>query len=786
MQGAVNDIDSGRTSTGIAASTNMDWTWTEQPWLTEDFIQQNATETSDSGAARNEASQHAFEPALNTQEVADSRDDFDRTDYTSQFEMRVDSQVPSAVAQTDLSTIFGDLPSNSGPGQSLASLLQTYASGRTVPEVPLPSERRLQQSQSIHTDVGNITDPSNVDMDTTGQDYEQIARTDERDHLDEDNKDDGSFQDVNSGLFGSGYQLREAPRKLDKFFYGSTFLDMDRSGNYDPNAKPTPLRPQRRQLRLTEHEYFRSDESTDDEREQEEEGGIPKKARIRSWAAGRQAGDQLWVELKFRSEKTRLEVQKILDTIPNPSEAAENPEPTAWKDPDGGTSNSDGLRTCRRTSKHAKRKDYCTKPSIDLTGHPVARGCWGCFSLRIRCPLLDDDATWPCVVCVDDEGNNCDCELITPPERKRSCESCKRRRLTCSYTRESDHSQPCQNCSERGNLCIAGPEKGAARERNSIDKYLYWNSEEERWLPREVLPKKTPKPKPHVSTSCAQCVEAGRSCSLSSGSTKAPCTACDMSGQTCSQKLSGARYKGAKTQIPRPSTNGLRNEAPVQEQQGETKSITTKLCHPITFNYEDETGGQKPCNFCAGPNYPIFGLGHREVEVIDWFDGRGYTEISGGHHGEGEDSTRVCMACTMLRVQVCSCETHDIVPIPGRDAEALDVEGAYMRLLDASNGGGHADLWCSICPGLATHACNNPQSMDTFVQPQVRGIAGCGLLLCDSCAPTVAHDHGGDLQTMLASLKDEESAERPLGLRADFEMLKIDGLLMRYVVNAHI
>ena len=42
--------------------------------------------------------------------------------------------------------------------------------------------------------------------------------------------------------------------------------------------------------------------------------------------------------------------------------------------------------------------------------------------------------------------------------------------------------------------------------------------------------------------------------------------------------------------------------------------------------------------------------------------------------------------------------------------------------------------------------------------------------------------YDGDLQKMLAELKDEPSKERMFGLRVDWELLKQDGLLMRYVL----
>ena len=42
--------------------------------------------------------------------------------------------------------------------------------------------------------------------------------------------------------------------------------------------------------------------------------------------------------------------------------------------------------------------------------------------------------------------------------------------------------------------------------------------------------------------------------------------------------------------------------------------------------------------------------------------------------------------------------------------------------------------------------------------------------------------YDGDLQKMLPKLVDKPTQERMLGFRADYELLKEDGLLMKYVL----
>jgi hypothetical protein len=92
---------------------------------------------------------------------------------------------------------------------------------------------------------------------------------------------------------------------------------------------------------------------------------------------------------------------------------------------------------------------------VDLRNHPVARGCRSCRALCLDCSLMTDEYTWPCDNCVQDE---CDCELITPPAKKGTCEYCRRRRVPFSYIGEgSDPTQPCDTCTSFGAHRIARP-----------------------------------------------------------------------------------------------------------------------------------------------------------------------------------------------------------------------------------------------------------------------------------------------------------------------------------------
>lgn len=81
------------------------------------------------------------------------------------------------------------------------------------------------------------------------------------------------------------------------------------------------------------------------------------------------------------------------------------------------------------------------------------------------------------------------------------------------------------------------------------------------------------------------------------------------------------------------------------------------------------------------------------------------------------------------------------------------------------------EKWCSLCPALAQYDCCTQGAHGK----------GCGLLLCEACMVSVV-SNDGSLERTLKELKDEPTPERVLGLRADAELLRKDGLLGRWIV----
>lgn len=200
------------------------------------------------------------------------------------------------------------------------------------------------------------------------------------------------------------------------------------------------------------------------------------------------------------------------------------------------------------------------------------------------------------------------------------------------------------------------------------------------------------------------------------------------------------------------------------------KIVRTKFCHPIRFEYLDTTpDNSDPCSFCSCAHYSIIGLEERTAEVIEWHDGRGWEEISGGHKGDNVKNTQVCSSCTIARMKVMVCEEHLMARI-SEVGQKRDFDAAFERLL--LNEKTRGERWCTVCCSLVDWEC--------CAEQRVEAKEGCGLALCEDC---VSHLRkcGGSLAKMLTQLGDKATEERLNGLRADFELLKLDGLLMSFV-----
>jgi hypothetical protein len=307
-----------------------------------------------------------------------------------------------------------------------------------------------------------------------------------------------------------------------------------------------------------------------------------------------------------------------------------------------------------------------------------------------------------------------------------------------------------------GYNCVAGPDPSAIRERIRYDKDYSKPIE--------------PVQDDRKFVTCTECRRGKKSCSLKSKFDRPPCKACEEDGIPCTFEA-----------LPRKkSSNNIRKNATKQKEAVSTSSgarcITTAFNHPIHFLHNEE--GE--CTWCTRA-IGIFGRGMREVLVTPSPDGLSYTELEGGENSSGKNDDYMCIKCTIERCPIIGCEGHELRPIDSINMNDIDHAGMFQRLANCEKPL-PTDRWCAVCPAPALYHCCTPQNYDMWgeeVDPRSPEVEGCGLILCEECAVSF-----GELED-LEQVIDAAAAEPEiwiLGVRADVEFLRRDGLLIRNVM----
>jgi Fungal Zn(2)-Cys(6) binuclear cluster domain len=559
------------------------------------------------------------------------------------------------------------------------------------------------------------------------------------------------------------YDFRPNARRMKRPM--STWIDTDDSGTYDPKRNGNATLPQKQ-----------ARGSLSDANKE------VKNKRVRGLRSGARLQRGKQEELPFVESVGKEKAGNLENTNETAYQAKEyktlykrfrnRAEVKTLPNDDLNGVESYSIRARRRPSvESAKSLSSASSegiPPLDLFGLPAtlpeSKGCKTCLNLKISCPLEKDKSTYPCYICVE---NDCECRLIIPPLKKLACEGCCEARKRCSYRDGSNPSLPCENCEKRKQKCIP------CQKRSSGFKPT---------LERPFL-------------SCKQCREKKRQCSLKTKKTGFPCTNCLEGVLECSfQELGNKEVKSLtlkevqKIRISDASKEWTAEE--LQEiftlnatKEGTVKKIKTCLAHPITFNHTPSKDGNDPCHWCDTAAFGIVGNEELEVTVIDWHDGRGYTEVSGGYVGKGLEPSRMCQVCTMERIMVSTCEDHAIHPLPGRNAKTFEFGTALDKLLSETNPpNGNRPLWCSICPSPAFFECLTPQILDLADSRNGTApttLSGCGLLLCESCERLLTNRYRGRLASLISDAITSTAPDFPAGLRPDVSFLLSDGELMR-------
>ncbi|KAF2190865.1 hypothetical protein K469DRAFT_486778, partial [Zopfia rhizophila CBS 207.26] len=444
----------------------------------------------------------------------------------------------------------------------------------------------------------------------------------------------------------------------------------------------------------------------------------------------------------------------------------------------------------------------------DLTGYPAARGCTECYKHHQKCTMIGDNF-WPCQQCQEDGEV---CQPIIQPKVKAKCLRCigLDEEQYCSFelAEVSNQSGMCDQCIEdECETCVAGPAEGYELKRISMDAILYGPDRK------------------HIQ--CTECRYIKKKCSLKKTSDKPPCNYCKKKGLGCTflniPKLEIKKEKGKgkskertsmvergdgwEAMVMTPTWSDFFSEADLKDlvedgdegelerentpmemmtdtagNRGEITSIWTSFSHPIIFNSLNESD----CHFCDLPTFSFVGHFERKVHVLRWLSGLGYTELQGGHREEHEQ-TRMCQFCSMSRVQIMICETHELKPLEDLDLDFDDAVNGLIAVEPRSDAMKYQlQRWCSMCFSLATFICCTLQP--SLITKEGEGgeeeaiLDGCGLCLCDKCEVRLREEFGGDSSEMATAIDKEpkarEDQEDLVVVRADVGFLMKEGLLM--------
>lgn len=438
----------------------------------------------------------------------------------------------------------------------------------------------------------------------------------------------------------------------------------------------------------------------------------------------------------------------------------------------------------------------------DLTGHPAARGCKSCRRYRRHCSMVKD-GIYPCFCCTED---SLQCAPILVSAVKGRCEQCiEDGEDLCSFE-DDPHQTTCDRCIESGHICEALPPGGYKADR--IDIYDIIGGEDRR----------------HVQ--CSTCRQEKKRCSLRKKSDYPPCNYCRRHGIGCTffdlpNVDSQVRREGigevrqpTESEAPEVAVPGsnyftsddladlivgnetIESRSPTPEiemedhagHKGGLTKIRTSFAHPIQFC--TQVDGDSDCNFCEMPLFGMAGHFEREVHVIRWYNGLGFSEIGGGHCEEN-GHTRMCETCTITRLQTLVCPKHKIQRIIS-NGSVQDFYALADELISAKPGSSEMrrklQRWCSMCFSEASFGCSS-------IQPSLHGeeemeIQGCGFKLCDRCETTLREVFNGDADLLASemekvpkiSMADERSCQLEGKARADVGFLRKGGLLMNNII----
>jgi hypothetical protein len=567
------------------------------------------------------------------------------------------------------------------------------------------------------------------------------------------------------------YQLRKGINRQKAV----TYIDTDKTGDYDPATEARLKELRKRRAKVA--------------KKSKSKGGDKEKKKHKTQ---KESTPKLIVRLRFEAFGTVRNITNDVDNWPeNHSVVDSEDEEEVRKHREYFRHNTPGVDQQYGIQDPRGEVD-------DLTGHPAARGCISCRRSDKDCSMVEG-STCPCDQC---EADGQDCRPILQPAENGRCEQCAEDEQECSFEEDPDQ-MICDYCNSNDHICVPTPPPDYKTPRVSYDEHLYGPNRK------------------HIK--CTFCRTEKKRCSLKQKTDKPPCKSCKKHGLGCtfydvpkvpSRPKAAAKQKhtldptqGPAPEVSQPGSDfftpediadmeraesATRSREPTPElemedsagNRGQLTKMQTSFAHPIQFYISDAD-----CEFCDLPVFGFVGHFERQVHVIRWHNGLGYTEVGGGHCEE-KGPTTMCLDCTNMRLQVIVCPSHSFQRLSDSDEE-LDWYAISEELMSAEPGSAEVrwqlQRWCSMCFSVATYGCATTQR--ALVGEDDEELPGCGLRLCESCFETLQGVFGGNVEDMVVEMEkqpkvseeDELTEALEAKPRADVGFLRHDGLLLRCV-----
>jgi hypothetical protein len=386
-------------------------------------------------------------------------------------------------------------------------------------------------------------------------------------------------------------------------------------------------------------------------------------------------------------------------------------------------------------------QDYACPRDVTIV-HPAAKACKTCFGFGLSYKsykLLPEELGRLCDIC-GNGGDGGDFVTETLKERQ-ACRSCGWRTIDCF--REGEDCGPCKHC-------------GAS----SVGRTTTAPSFSLGPVARSIQPQQQRQPATPVRRQCA-------------GPDGSPYRIHVSNSFRLGQSKEEREVIGAdephKEAI---SVQNMPTDAPYV-----IRTIFTQLAHPIQFSYEPLDQEAIACQWCNDLYYGLYGLGLVRTQVIDYGGGAAYVESADGHTNKGHPPSRMCIPCTLERLSISGCISHQMESIPLVSQDIL-AQNSFMKYAEPGKASSAPFAWCSICIGPASYQCCRRQ--ESQAQPAswtatIGGEIGCGLLLCVPCAFRFNEYYDGELYRLIDDLHTDGDAR----IRADAELLHPKGELWR-------